>query len=85
MTYISIAGTMPNFCMIYSNVSLGRVFVKISTICLCVPIYSSLTFCYVACSLKKWYLIGMCFVFECISRFFEMFIEMVSSHIIDIG
>jgi hypothetical protein len=37
------------------------------------------------CSPKRWYLIGMCFVFKFITRFFEICIALVLSHSIDIG
>ena len=78
-------GITPNFCLRYSNVSLGRGLVKMSTICSFVSTYSSLMFFSVTYSLRKWNLMGMCFVLECITRFLDMFITLVLSHNIGIG
>lgn len=36
-------------------------------------------------SIRKWCWIDMCLVFECITKFFEMFITIVLSHVIGIG
>lgn len=69
----------PNLCLIYSKVSLGRGLVKISSTCSFVPMYSSMMFFFFTYSLRKWNLIVICFVLECITRFLEMFIALVLS------
>jgi hypothetical protein len=66
-------------------VSMGRGLVKISTVYSLVAMYSSLALCSTTFSLRKWYLMGICFVFEYIKRFFEMSIALVFSHILEIG
>ena len=53
-----------------SKASRGSGFVKISATCSFVPTYSTLMFFSATCSCRKWYLIGMCFILECITRFF---------------
>ena len=63
-------GITLNFCLRYSNVSLGRGLVKMSAICSFISTYSSLMFFSVTCSLRKWNLMGMCFVLEFITGFF---------------
>jgi hypothetical protein len=65
--------------------SLGRGLVKIVATCSLVKMYSILTLCSTTCSLRKWYLMGISFVFEFITRFFEMLIALVLSHMIDIS
>ena len=79
------ASTTPSFCLRYSKVSLGNGLVSISATCSLGGTYSNLTFCSSTCSRRKWYLIGMCLVFECITGFFEMLIALVLSHKIGIG
>ena len=78
-------GITPNFCLRYSNVSLGRGLVKMSTICSFVSTYSSLMCFFVTCSLRKWKLMGMCFVLKCITGFLDIFIELVLSQNIGMG
>ena len=70
----------PNCCRRYSKVSLGRGLVKISTICSFVPIYSNLMFFFVTFFQRKWNLIGICLVLECITGFLEMLIALMLSH-----
>ena len=79
------ASTTPSFCLRYSKVSLGSGFVRISATCSLEGTYSNLTFCSSTCSRRKWYLIGMCLVFECMTGFFEMLIALVLSHKIETG
>ena len=79
------ASTTPSFCLRYSKVSLGNGLVSISTTCSLEGTYSNLTFCSSTCSRRKWYLIGMCLVFECMTGFFEMLIALVLSHKMEIG
>ena len=78
-------GITPNFCLRYSKVSLGRGLVKMSTICSFVSTYSSLMFFSLTCSLRKWNLMGMCFVLQCITGFLDMFIALVLSQSIGVG
>ena len=75
----------PSICQRYSKVSLGRGLVKIFAIYCFVPMYSNLMFFPVTFSYKKQNLIGICFVLECITRFLEMFIELVLSQSIRMG
>ena len=75
----------PSLCLRYSKVSLGRGLVKISPIYSFVPIYSNVMLFFVTCSLRKWNLIGICFVLECITRFLEMFITLMLSQSIGMG
>ena len=79
------ASTTPSLCLRYSKASLGNGLVRISATCSLEGTYSNLTFCSSTCSRRKWYLIGMCLVFECMTRFFEMLIALVLSHKIEIG
>ena len=79
------ASTTPSFCLRYSKVSLGSGFVRISAACSLEGTYSNLTFFSSTCSRRKWYLIGMCLVFECMTGFFEMLIALVLSHKIETG
>ena len=72
-------------CLRYSKVSLARGLVKMSAICSFVPTYSNLMFFSMTYSLRKWNLIGICFVSECITRFLEMFIAPVFSQSIGMG
>ena len=78
------ASTTPSFCLRYSKVSLGKGLVSISATCSLEGTYSNLTFCSSTCSLIKWYLIGICLAFECMTRFFEMLIALVLSHKMEI-
>ena len=50
-----------------------------------VSTYSSLMFFFVTCSLRKWNLMGMFFVLECITGFLDMFIALVLSQNIGMG
>ena len=70
---------MPNCWRRYSNVVVGRGLVKISASCSVVGTYSNLTTLSRTCSLRKWNLIGICFVLECITGFFEILIALVLS------
>ena len=74
----------PNFSRRYSKVSLGRGLVKMFAVCSFVPIYSNLIFFYVTCSWRKWNLIGICLVLECITRFLEILMALVLWHRIEI-
>lgn len=56
-----------------------------SAICSFISIYSSLMFFFVTYSLRKWNLMGICFVLECITGFVDMFIALVLSQSIGIG
>ena len=71
--------TTPSLYLRYSKVSLGRGLVKIYAICFFVPMYSNLVFFSVTYSRRKWILIWICFVLEFITRFLQMFIELVLS------
>ena len=75
----------PIFLRIYSNASHGRGFVKISEIFSFALTYSNLILCLETCSWRKWYLIGICLVLECITRFFERLMALVLSQKIVIG
>jgi hypothetical protein len=75
----------PIFFLRYSNVCLGRGFINMFDISSLVGTYSNLTTLSFTCSLKNWYLIGICFIFECITGFFEMLIALVLSLSIEIG
>ena len=75
----------PNFSLGYSKVSLGRGLVKTSATYFFVLIFSNLIFFSVTCSRRKWNLIGMCLVLECITGFLEILIALVLSHKIGIG
>lgn len=67
--YLDVRDITPIFWWRYSNASWGRDFVKISTMCFLMLKYSILMFFSTTCSQRKWYLIGICFVFECMTRF----------------
>ena len=69
----------PNFYLRYSKASLGRGLVKMYAIYSFVSTYSNMIFFSVTCSLRKWNLMGMCLVLECITRFLDMFITLVLS------
>lgn len=62
------ASTTPSFCLRYSKVSLGNGLVSISATCSLEGTYSNLIFCSSTCSGIKWYLIGICLVFECVMK-----------------
>ena len=76
---------MPNCWWRYSDVVVGRGLVKISASCSVVGTYSNLTTLSKTCSLRKWNLIGMCFVLECITGFFKILIALVLSQNMGIG
>ena len=69
----------PIFWRRCSNASRGRGFVKISTICSLELIYSKMMFCSATRSRRKWYLIGMCLVLECITGFLMRLIALMLS------
>ena len=75
----------PNFSLRYSKVSLGKGLVKMPATYSFVPIYSNLIFFFVTCSQRKWNLIGMCLVLECITGFLEILMALVLSHRIGLG
>lgn len=77
--------TTPSFCLRYSNASMGRVLANMSATCSLDGTYSNLTFYSSTFSHKKWYLIGMCFVLECITGFFEILMALVLSHSMEMG
>lgn len=74
-----------NLFLRYSNVSFGRGFVNISSLCSLVALYSNLTIFSITYSLRKWYFIGIYFVFEGIIGFLEIFTILVLPHTNDIG
>ena len=78
-------GITPNFYLRYSNVSFGRGFVKMFATYSFVSTYSSLMFFLVTYYLRKWNLMGMCFVLECITGFLDIFIVHVLSQNIGMG
>ena len=47
--------------------------------------YSNLTFFSSTCSRRKWCLIGMCLVLECITGFFEILMALLLSHRMEMG
>jgi hypothetical protein len=53
-----------------------------SAICSLVSTYTILTTFWVTRSLRKWYLIGMCLVLECITRFLDILMAVVLSQLI---
>ena len=63
----------------YSKDSRGRSFVNMSTTCSFVPTYSTRIFFSTTYSRRKWYLIGMFFILECITGFFEILMALVLS------
>ena len=67
------------------NASLGRGLVNILATCSLEGTYSNLTFCSSTCSCRKWYLIGMCLVLECITGFFDILMAFVLSEKMEIG
>jgi hypothetical protein len=69
----------------YSKDSRGSGFVKMSTTCSFVPTYSTLMFFSITYSYRKRYLIGMCFVLECITGFFEILMALILSQYIGMG
>ena len=69
----------PSLWWRYSKASRGSSFVKMSSTCSFAPTYSTLMFFYATYSRRKWYLIGMCFVLECITGFFEILMVLVLS------
>ena len=77
--------TTPNFCLRCSKASLGSGLAKISAICSFVSTCSSLITLWDTCSLRKWYFIGMCFVLECMTKVFDIFMALVLSQFIIIG
>ena len=84
--WIQLGDSMtPNFSLRYSKVSLGRGLVKMYATCSFVPIYSNLILFYVTCSRRKWNLIGMCLVLECITGILEILMALILSHRIGIG
>lgn len=74
---ISNRGRTPNFCIKYSKLSLGSVFVNISIAFSLVGIHSSLTSISCTFSLRK-----MIYFFECITRFLDILITLVLSQFI---
>ena len=75
----------PNCSLIFSNYCRGKGLVNISAIWQCVLTYSSLIVLFKTCSLRKWNLIGICFVFECRTGFLEMLMALVLWQKIGIG
>ena len=69
----------------YSKLSLERGLVKMSSIYSFVLGSSNLMFFSMTCSLRKWNLIGICFVLECITGFLEVLIALVLSQGIGMG
>ena len=75
----------PSLWRRYSKASSGIGFVKMSSTCSFVPTYSTLMFFSPTYSRRKWYLIGMCLVLECITRFFNILMALVLSQYIGMG
>ena len=69
----------PNCSLIFSNCCWGKGLVNILAIWQCVLTYSSLIVLFKTCSLRKWNLIGICFVFEWITGYLEMLMALVLS------
>ena len=80
--YSEEARIVPSLCMRYSKESHGSGFVNISATFSFEGTYSSLNFCLSICSIRKWYLIGICLVFECMTRFLEIIMAILLSQII---
>ena len=78
-------GITPIFCLRFSKASLGSGLVKMSATYSFVSTYSTLTTFWDTCSLRKWYFIGMCFVLECMTKSFDIFMILVLSQFIIIG
>lgn len=74
---------LQDFVADIQKVSLASGLVKISAIYTFVPTYSSFLFFSVACSHRKWYLIRMCFILECITRFLDILMALVLSQSIE--
>ncbi len=75
----------PSLWKRYSKASRGSGFVKMYATCFFVPTYSNQMFFSATCSHRKWYLIGMCLVLECINGFFEILMALVLSQYIGMG
>ena len=75
----------PNFSLRYSKVSLGRGSIKMFATYSFVPVYSNLIFFSMTYSQRKWNLIGMCLVLECILGFLEILMALILSHRVGIG
>ena len=60
----------------FKNVFRSRALVKISANCLDVGTYSMTTIFPSTKSLTKWYLMAICFVFECITGVFDIFVAL---------
>ena len=75
----------PSLWRRYSKASHGSSFVEMSATCSFVPTYSTRMFFSATCSHRKWYLIGMCLVLECITGFFEILMALVLSQYIGMG
>ena len=69
----------PRFCQRYTNISCVRSSMNMLVICSFVPMYSTLIFFSTTYSRRKWYLIGICSVIECITRFLERLMALVLS------
>ena len=70
---------IPSFWRKYSNYVFGKGLVKISAIYSVEGIKFNLTTLFVTCSLKKWYLIGICLVLEWRTGFFDILMGLVLS------
>lgn len=75
----------PKHCRTYSTESQGRGLVNIYAICSLKGRYSNFIFWSKTYSLRKWYLTGMCLVFECIIGFLNILMTLVLSQKIDMG
>ena len=74
-----------NLPLRYKNASLGSDLVNMSAIFSFEWTYSNLISLSCTNSLTKWYFMEMCFVLECITRFFEILIALVLSQNMTIG
>ena len=75
----------PSLPLRYKNASLGNGLVNMFAIYSFVSTYSNMISLPCTNSLTKWYFIAMCFVLECITRFYGMLIALVLSQNMTIG
>lgn len=83
--HLEVGFITPICCLTYSNSSLSSGLVNISASFSLVATYSSLKILVATHSLKKWNLIGICLVFECMTGILEMLMAFVLSYVIGIG
>ena len=71
---------MPSSHLMKVNFSSDKGFVKMSANYLFVSIKCNSILFFITSSLRKWYLISICFILECWIRFLDKFITLVLSH-----